>query len=555
MISVPALAQSSSARILSEVLADNTVIAPAPTAPLIISDSEYPLAALTAAEEGDLTLNLLVGAQGRVTFAQRLTSSGSEILDQTAQQIARTRWIFQPAKKDGEAVVGSVRVEVSWKLPLRPADDLGAQMLGAPVLGRRLVGPSIIREAYRITSADYPPASVRAREQGEVVLSVLVLEDGAVGDVRVLSSSRFPRLDERAMQLATEGFKYRPGTVAGQPSRMSLTVNVPFVLSRVPPSVALKFCRSVPVMSELFFAINPESEESAADLASQATIVALQYHVNADGTVDDVIIPTKRGWMHFNEAMVQNVSRVAAFRPAALANRPPSCWFDGRTVVAPMQQNSAEALLQSGVANSRTNDADQAIEDFTKAIAINPNLAQAYYNRAVAYRARGDDDSALKDYEQALRINPGYVAASINLANVYRRRGQFEEAIKLYDQALKLNPRTPVLFSNRCITLAIWGKAREGLADCDRAVRLSSRYPEALSLRGFAYHHMGNYRAAIADYDAAIKAVPAAAEPRYGRGVAKLRLGNAAEGNADIAEAIKLDPQIVEKMAVLGVAP
>jgi protein TonB len=299
-----------------------------------------------------------------------------------------------------------VKVEVNWKLPLRPADDLNTQMMGAPISGRKLTPAGTIREAYRVTSSDYPYASVRAREQGEVVLSVLVLEDGAVGDVRVLSSSRFPRLDERAVELARDRFKYRPGTVDDQPTRMSLTIGVPFVLNRVSPSVRLSFCRSVPVMGQLLFAVNPEAGENETDLASQATIVALQYHVTADGTVDDVILPTKQGWMHFNQSLVQNFSRIAAIPPAVRVNRPPSCWFDGRTVVTPMQQNSAEALLQSGLANRRLDDHDRAIEEYTRALAINPNLSTAYFNRALAYSAKGDSESAVKDYEQAIRINP-----------------------------------------------------------------------------------------------------------------------------------------------------
>lgn len=141
-ISAPANAQTSTVTILAETLGDG-VVPPVPVTPLSISDTEYPLAALKEAQEGSVTLNLIVDAQGRVTFAQRLTSSGSGVLDQTAVQIARTAWTFQPARNNGGAVVGSVKVEVNWKLPLRPADELNAQMLGAPITGRKITIPSL----------------------------------------------------------------------------------------------------------------------------------------------------------------------------------------------------------------------------------------------------------------------------------------------------------------------------------------------------------------------------------------------------------------------------
>jgi protein TonB len=45
----------------------------------------------------------------------------------------------------------------------------------------------------------YPPASRRAGEQGTVMLRVLVDERGRPGDISVLQSSGFPRLDQAAL--------------------------------------------------------------------------------------------------------------------------------------------------------------------------------------------------------------------------------------------------------------------------------------------------------------------------------------------------------------------
>jgi lipoprotein NlpI len=41
---------------------------------------------------------------------------------------------------------------------------------------------------------------------------------------------------------------------------------------------------------------------------------------------------------------------------------------------------------------------DQAIADFTQAIAIKPDLAQAYYNRGVAYEGKRLRDLAIADF-------------------------------------------------------------------------------------------------------------------------------------------------------------
>ena len=65
----------------------------------------------------------------------------------------------------------------------------------------------------------YPSASRRLGEQGTVVLSLHVLEDGSVADVRIDKSSGHPDLDYAAYY---ESFRWRmdPGTVNGVPSRM-----------------------------------------------------------------------------------------------------------------------------------------------------------------------------------------------------------------------------------------------------------------------------------------------------------------------------------------------
>ena len=51
-----------------------------------------------------------------------------------------------------------------------------------------------------LSQPEYPPSSRRAGEAGTVILEVLVLENGRVGDARVKQSSGFPRLDEAAVR-------------------------------------------------------------------------------------------------------------------------------------------------------------------------------------------------------------------------------------------------------------------------------------------------------------------------------------------------------------------
>jgi 3-oxoacyl-[acyl-carrier protein] reductase len=51
-------------------------------------------------------------------------------------------------------------------------------------------------------------------------------------------------------------------------------------------------------------------------------------------------------------------------------------------------------------------DYDQAIADFSRAIALNPNSALAHYDRGLAYRAKADYDQANADFNRAIEIDP-----------------------------------------------------------------------------------------------------------------------------------------------------
>jgi len=71
-----------------------------------------------------------------------------------------------------------------------------------------------------LTQPEYPPSSRRAGEAGTVILEVLVLENGRVGDARVKQSSGFPRLDEAAVREVKRSWRLVPGTENGKPVQM-----------------------------------------------------------------------------------------------------------------------------------------------------------------------------------------------------------------------------------------------------------------------------------------------------------------------------------------------
>ena len=80
-----------------------------------------------------------------------------------------------------------------------------------------------------LTEPAYPAQDVRLGNEGTVMLSVYVLANGAVGEVRLLQSSGFPRLDASALTEARR-WKFKPGTEDGKPAAMWKQLPITFRL-------------------------------------------------------------------------------------------------------------------------------------------------------------------------------------------------------------------------------------------------------------------------------------------------------------------------------------
>lgn len=63
---------------------------------------------------------------------------------------------------------------------------------------------------------DYPALSRRMREEGVVVLKILVLADGQVAHIELAQSSGHQRLDSSAIRTVAR-WQYQPATLGGQP--------------------------------------------------------------------------------------------------------------------------------------------------------------------------------------------------------------------------------------------------------------------------------------------------------------------------------------------------
>jgi protein TonB len=76
----------------------------------------------------------------------------------------------------------------------------------------------------------YTQAAMAARLEGTVLLETIVLADGSVGDVKVVRSlDSTLGLDDEAVK-ALKQWTWKPGTRGGQPSSVSVQIEMTFTL-------------------------------------------------------------------------------------------------------------------------------------------------------------------------------------------------------------------------------------------------------------------------------------------------------------------------------------
>jgi tetratricopeptide (TPR) repeat protein len=75
-------------------------------------------------------------------------------------------------------------------------------------------------------------------------------------------------------------------------------------------------------------------------------------------------------------------------------------------------RDQADVLMAKGAGLFAEDDAREAIEDLSRAIALGQDSAEACYQRGLAYALLGEVDKALADYEQTCALDPDHVRAA-----------------------------------------------------------------------------------------------------------------------------------------------
>ncbi|MEJ0020910.1 MAG: tetratricopeptide repeat protein [Acetobacteraceae bacterium] len=100
-------------------------------------------------------------------------------------------------------------------------------------------------------------------------------------------------------------------------------------------------------------------------------------------------------------------------------------------------------LMSRGLRELKADAHNDAIEDFTAAITLDPTMAEAYHQRAIARYSAGDTPGAIADIQAAVQQEPRNFAAFETLTSIAEARKDWKGAYDAFQKVLEIDPKRP----------------------------------------------------------------------------------------------------------------
>jgi tetratricopeptide (TPR) repeat protein len=197
---------------------------------------------------------------------------------------------------------------------------------------------------------------------------------------------------------------------------------------------------------------------------------------------------------------------------------------------------------------------DAAIENFHKALALDPNSFEALDNLGFALTKEGRTDEAIADYKKALQIKPDYLQTLINWGDVLMLSGQLDQALALFQKALDVAPESLQALNNIGMAYLQKGDVNKAREKFQQALADDSDFDEAWYNLGQVDARTGDVDGAISNYRRAVEIYPDYVDARASLGNALFQAGQIDEAVTEYQRALAVDPKCYEALNNLGLA-
>jgi tetratricopeptide (TPR) repeat protein len=210
----------------------------------------------------------------------------------------------------------------------------------------------------------------------------------------------------------------------------------------------------------------------------------------------------------------------------------------------PDQQRLHRSVLRynRGQVCARMGRVEEAVDDYTAVIALDPNWPEYYFDRGNLLRQLGRDDEALADYETVMRLSPPFHEAYYNRGDIRASRGDIDGALADFGYVLELDPDFVDAYVNRAALLLERGELDRAEADAREGLQRAPDNPHLHVVLGQVHADRGRYGAARLAFVRALGTDPELVTALAGHASAAFELGDLDTALADLRRAVDLAP-------------
>ena len=151
---------------------------------------------------------------------------------------------------------------------------------------------------------------------------------------------------------------------------------------------------------------------------------------------------------------------------------------------------------------------EEAVDNFERAIALDPKLAIAHYNLAAARERQRRREEAIAVYRRSIELDPGLAAAHSRLGDLLHAAGDRQGALDCYAEAAKASPDATLGRLNRAKHLLVEDRLAEAGECLQEAIASDPQSSEAHRLLGNILRESGRFGEATAHLERALTLDP-----------------------------------------------
>lgn len=141
------------------------------------------------------------------------------------------------------------------------------------------------------------------------------------------------------------------------------------------------------------------------------------------------------------------------------------------------REKESQYYSERGRAHSRNGELDLAIQDFTKALSIDPDDRSSYLGRGQAHLKKANFELSIQDLTKFISFNPSYAYGYLDRGRAYYELGRFELAIQDFTKFISDHPRAGPVYQLRAKAYRGLGKSNLAEADEKKAEELVQKKP------------------------------------------------------------------------------